>query len=35
VVSGVIPFIITMTIGLFIITYWPGVSLLLDKIFYR
>lgn len=35
VVSGVIPFIITMIIGLFIITYWPGPSLLLDKMFYR
>ncbi len=35
VVRGVVPFIVTMIIGLLIITYWPGVSLFLDKIFYR
>jgi len=33
VVKGVFPFIITMIMGLFIITYWPGVSLCLDKSF--
>jgi C4-dicarboxylate transporter DctM subunit len=35
VVRGVVPFIVSMIIGLFIITYWPAVSLYLDKIFYR
>jgi C4-dicarboxylate transporter DctM subunit len=35
VVKGVVPFTITMIMGLFIITYCPRVSLYLDKIFYR